>query len=92
MQLSMSIVILISSFQYDMSCHGRRPENIDITLITTDDSRMQVDPPPTLSQTGRLDRELNFSVDNAPCSIRVTIMNQFGAALTEIIIGKLKQL
>ena len=91
MQLSMSIVILISSFQYDMSCHGRRPEDIDIIIITSDGSRMQVNPPPTLSDAGRLDFELDFSVDNAPCGIRVTIMNTFGNALTEIMIGKLKR-
>ena len=88
----MSIVILILSFQYDMSCHGRRPEDIDIYIIMTDGSRMQMDPPPTLFETGRLDLELDFSVDNAPCDIQVTIMNQFGNNLTEIMIGKLKQL
>ena len=74
-----------------MTCHGRRPESIDIVIITSDGSQMQVDPP-TLSQTGRLDLGLNFSVDNAPCDIHVTIMNQFGNALTEVMIGKLKQL
>ena len=74
-----------------MTCHGRRPENIDIIIITTDGSRMKMNPP-TLSQTGRLDLELDFSVDNAPCGIQVTITNQFGNALTEIMIGKLKQL
>ena len=83
---------MVSLFQYDVSCHGRRPEDIDIYIIMTDDSQMQVDPPPTLSQTGRLDLELDFSVDNAPCSIRVTVMNTFGDAPTEIMIGKLKQL
>ena len=55
----------------------------------TDGSQMQVDPP-TLSETGKLDFELDFSVDNAPCDIHVTVMNQFGNALTEIMIGKLK--
>ena len=75
-----------------MTCHGRRPEDIDIVIITSDGSQMQVDPPPTLSDTGKLDLGLNFSVDNAPCDIHVTIMNQFGNALTEVMIGKLKQL
>ena len=85
------VIILISSFQYDMTCHGRRPESIDIDIITSDGSRMQVDPP-TLSDTGKLDLGLNFSVDNAPCDIEVTITNQFGNNLTEIMIGKLKHL
>ena len=74
-----------------MSCHGRRPKDIDIYIMMTDGSRMQVDPL-TLSDTGRLDLELDFSVDNAPCDIRVTVINMFGNALTEIMIGKLKQL
>ena len=76
-----------------MTCHGRRPEDIDIIIVTSDGSRMQVDPLTyTLSDTGKLDFELDFSVDNAPCDIHVTIMNQFGNALTAVMIGKLKQL
>ena len=56
----MSAVIVVSLFQYDMSCHGRRPKDIEISIIMTDGSQIQVDPPPTLSQTGRLDLELDF--------------------------------
>ena len=76
-----------------MTCHGRRLEDIDIIIIASDGSRMQVDLLTyTLSDTGKLDFELDFSVDNAPCDIHVTIMNQFGDARTEIMIGKLKHL
>ena len=76
-----------SSFQYDMSCHGRRPESIDINIILNDGSRMTIDPP-TLSETGRLEVQLNFSVDNAPCGIRVTLTNQFGDVTTNVLLGK----
>ena len=79
----------ISSLQYDMSCHGRRPESIDIYIILNDGSQMTVDPP-TLSETGRLEVQLNFSVDNAPCGIHVTVRNQFGSVGTNVLLGKLK--
>ena len=86
----MPAVIMISSFQYDMSCHGRRPESIDINTILDDGSQKQMDPP-TLSETGRLDFQLDFSVDNAPCGIRVTVGNHFGSVDTNVMLGKLKQ-
>ena len=76
----------MSSFQYDMSCHGRRPESIDIYITLNDGSQMQI--PTTLSETGRLEVQLYFSVDNAPCGIRVTVENQFGSADTNVLLGK----
>ena len=85
-----AVTILISSFQYDMSCHGRRPDSIDIKIISTNGSQMPMDPP-TLSETGRLEFQLNFSVDNIPRGIRVTVENQFGSVDTNVTLGKLKQ-
>ena len=41
--------------------------------------------PPTLSET---EVKLNFSVDNAPCGIRVTLTNQFGDVTTNVLLGK----
>ena len=84
-----AVIILISSFQYDMSCHGRRPESIYITM--DNGSQIQMDPP-TLSETGKLDFWVDFPVGNVPYSIRVTVMNKFGQAHTEVMFGKLKQL
>ena len=82
-----AVIILISSFQYDMSCHGRRPESIDIYITLNDGSQMQIDPP-TLSEMGRLEFQLNFSVDNAPFGIHVTVTNQFGDVTTNFLLGK----
>ena len=87
-----AVIILMLSFQYDMFCHGRRPESIDINIILNDGSQKQVDPP-TLSETGRLEvlNQLDFSVDNTPCGIHVTVKNQFGEVTTDVQLGKLKQ-
>ena len=60
-----AVIILISSFQYDMSCHGRRPESINIIIILNDGSQMSMDLH-TVPNNGRLDFQLDFSVDNAP--------------------------
>ena len=82
-----AVTILISSFQYDMSCHGSRPESIDINIILNDGSQMTMDPP-TLSEIGRLEFQLDFSVDNTPCGIRVTLTNQFGDVTTNVLLSK----
>ena len=86
----MPAVIMMSSFQYDMSCHGRRLERIDINAILNDGSQKQMDPP-TLSETGRLEFQLDFSVDSTPCGIHVTVRNQFGNVTTDVQLGKLEQ-
>ena len=70
-----------------MSCHGTRPESIDINIILNNGSQMTMDPP-TLSETGRLEVQSNFSVHNAPCDIRVTVTNQFGDVTTDVLLGK----
>ena len=81
-----AVIILLSSFQYDMSCHGRRPESIAIYITLNDGSQMQI--PTTLSETGRLEVQSDFSVDNAPCGICVTVTNQFGDVTTNVLLGK----
>ena len=86
----LAVIILMSSFQYDMSCHGRRPESIDINILLNDGSQMSVDLH-TVPNNGRLEVQLDFSVDNAPCGIRVTVENQFGSVDTNVTLGKLKQ-
>ena len=83
----LAVIILILTFQYDMSCHGRRPDSIDIRIILNDGSQMTIDPP-TLSETGRLEVQSDFSVDNAPCGVHVTVTNQFGDVTTNILLGK----
>ena len=70
-----------------MSCHGRRPANIDIHIILIDGTEMMKHP--TLNKTGKLD--VDFPVDNVPCRIHVTVKNQFGSADTIVLMGKLKQ-
>ena len=74
-----AVIILISSLQYNMSCHGSRPESINITM--DNGSQIQMDPP----TSGRLD----FPVDKVS-NVTVTVMNQFGYAHTEVMFGKLK--
>ena len=84
----MPSVIILSFFQYDMTCHGRQPESINTTLTLNNGSQMQIDSP-KLNETGRLDYLLEFSVDNTPCGINVTIKNQFGNNHTYVLLGKL---
>ena len=81
----------MSSLQYDMSCHGRRPESIDIIIITLNDGGQMSINLHTVPNNGRLDFQLDFSVDNAPCGVRVTVGNQFGSVDTNVTLGKLKQ-
>ena len=85
-----AVTVLISSLQYDMSCHGKRPESIDINTILDDGTQISMDLH-TLPNSGRLNFQLDLSADNIPCSVSVTLRNQFGNTDTGIMFGKLKQ-
>ena len=85
-----AIIILLSSFQYDMSCHGRRPESIDINIVLNGGSQMSMNLH-SVPNKEWLHFHLDFSVDNAPCGIHVTVRNQFGSVDTNVTLGKLKQ-